>query len=219
MRAIGPVEIVPSLLAADMARLGEQVREAEAAGATRFQVDVMDGRFVPNLAMGPDVVAAVGTVSGAFLEAHLMVERPERFVGAFVGAGAGLVMVHVEATTALHRTLVAIAEAGAVPGVALNPATPVGSLAELEGLVQVVNVMTVEPGFGGQRFIPASPDKIRRVAELLPGVVIEVDGGIDAETAPACVEAGARLLVAGTSVFRHPGGVAAGMEAIRIAIR
>ena len=210
------IRVVPSILSADLARLGEQVREAVAAGADRIQVDVMDGHFVPNLTFGPGVVEAVRRAApGIPIEAHLMVERPEQFVRAFAEAGADYVLVQVESTYSLYRTVHAIAEAGSRPGLVLNPATPVETLRELVPYVEMVNVMTVEPGFGGQRFIATSPEKIRRVRELAPRLEIEVDGGIDEHTAPLVAEAGATLLVAGSSVFGHPGGVEAGIRALR----
>jgi ribulose-phosphate 3-epimerase len=213
------IRIVPSILSADLARLGEQVREAVDAGADRIQVDVMDGHFVPNLTFGPGVVEAVRRAApGLPIEAHLMVERPEQFVRAFARAGADYILVQVESTYSLYRAITAIAEAGSRPGLVLNPATPVETLRELLPYVGLVNVMTVEPGFGGQRFIPSSPDKVRRVRELAPGVDIEVDGGIDAQTAPLVVGAGATLLVAGSSVFGHPKGVGAGIRALRDAV-
>jgi ribulose-phosphate 3-epimerase len=209
------IEIVPSILSADVGRLAEQVQEAVAAGADRIQVDVMDGHFVPNLTFGPLVVEAVRRVTDLPLEAHLMVERPELFIEMFVKAGASLVEVQVESTTSLYRTVTSIKEAGARVGVAINPATPVESLRELLPYIDLVNVMTVEPGFGGQKFIPHSPEKIRRLRELSREVEIEVDGGIDARTAPLVVKAGATVLVAGNSVFGFKGGVAAGIDAIR----
>jgi ribulose-phosphate 3-epimerase len=179
----------------------------------------MDGHFVPNLTFGPDTVAAVKScIPDLPVEAHLMVERPEQFIVAFAKAGADYILVQVESTYSLYRTIQAIKEAGSRPGLVLNPATPVDSLREVWQYVSVINVMTVEPGFGGQRFIPASPDKVRRVCEMAPGVEVEVDGGIDVETAPKVVEAGATLLVAGSSAFGHPGGVAAGIRALREAV-
>jgi ribulose-phosphate 3-epimerase len=217
-RDIGSPLIVPSILSADFNRLGEQVREAVAAGADRIQVDVMDGHFVPNLSMGPQFVTAVKRAADIVVEAHLMVERPELFVAMFVNAGADVVIVQVEATYSLYRVLQSITEAGARAAVALNPATPVESLREIVPYVSEINVMTVEPGFGGQRFIETSPSKIERVRELAPDVEIEVDGGIDPETAPLCVAAGASVLVAGSSVFGHPDGPAAGIAALRAAL-
>lgn len=210
------IQVIPSILSADLGRLGDQVREAIAASADRFQVDVMDGHFVPNFTFGPDIVAAVRAAApGIPIEVHLMVERPEQFVPAFARAGADYVLVQVESTYSLYRAVHGIAEAGCRPGLVLNPATPVETLRELVPYVSMVNVMTVEPGFGGQRFISASPDKIRRVREIAPDLDIEVDGGIDDETAPLVVAAGATLLVAGSAVFGHPDGVAAGIRALR----
>src|SRR5438477_2388578 len=209
------IEIVPSILSADVGRLAEQVKEAEEADADRIQVDVMDGHFVPNLTFGPLVVEAVRRATKLPIEAHLMVERPELFLEAFVKAGATLIEVQVEATTSLYRTVQTIRDLGAKPGVAINPATPVEDLREILPYVDLVNVMTVEPGFGGQKFIPGSPEKIRRVRSLSADVEIEVDGGIDARTAPPVVAAGATVLVAGSSVFGYKGGIAAGIKAIR----
>ena len=209
------VEIVPSILSADFLRLGEQVREAEAAGADRIQIDVMDGHFVPNLTMGPGIFKAVRGATRIPLEAHLMVESPERFVDLFIEAGADLILVQVESTYSLYRTVLAIKEGGARPGVVLNPATPVDAIREILPYVDQVVVMTVEPGFGGQAFVPGSPEKIRRVRELAPDHDLEVDGGIDAETARLVVDAGANLLVAGSSVYGFKGGVAAGIRALR----
>ncbi len=210
------IQIVPSILAADLTRLGEQVREVEAAGCQRVQVDVMDGHFVPNLTFGPDVVRAVKRAApGLTVEVHLMVERPEQYVSSFASAGADYILVQVESTTSLYRTLTAIREAGPQPGLVLNPGTPVEMLRELLDLVPMVLVMTVEPGFGGQRFIGSSPAKIGRVRDLAPKVEIEVDGGIDAASAPLCAAAGATLLVAGSSVFGHPEGLTAGIRELR----
>ena len=212
------IEVVPSILSADAGRLAAQVEEAESAGADRIQVDVMDGHFVPNLTFGPLVVEAIRRVTKLPIEAHLMVERPELFVEAFVKAGATLIEVQVESTTSLYRTVQTIRDLGARPGVAINPGTPVEALREILPYIELVNVMTVEPGFGGQKFIPHSPEKIRRVRELGGDFEIEVDGGIDARTAPLVVQAGATVLVAGNSVYGNKGGVAAGIKAIRDAV-
>jgi len=209
------IEVVPSILSADVGRLAEQVQEAEAAGADRIQVDVMDGHFVPNLTFGPLVVAAVRKATRLPIEAHLMVERPELYLESFAKSGATLIEVQVEATSSLYRTVQTIRELGAKAGVAINPATSVEDLREILPYIDLVNVMTVEPGFGGQKFIPGSPAKIRRVRALSSEVEIEVDGGIDAHTAPLVVAAGAMVLVAGNSVYGYKGGVAAGIKAIR----
>ena len=212
------VEIVPSILSADAGRLAEQVKEAADAGADRIQVDVMDGHFVPNLTFGPLVVEAVRKATHLPIEAHLMVERPELFIEAFVKAGSTLIEVQVEATTSLYRTVMQIRELGAQAGVAINPATPVEALREILPYISIVNVMTVEPGFGGQKFIPHSPEKIRRLRAISPDIEIEVDGGIDAKSAPLVIKAGATVLVAGSSVFGHKDGIAAGIKAIRDAV-
>ena len=212
------IEVVPSILSADAGRLAEQVKEAEAGGADRIQVDVMDGHFVPNLTFGPLVVEAVRAVTTLPIEAHLMVERPELFIEAFAKSGATMIEVQVESTTSLYRTVQTIKELGAQAAMVINPATPVEDLREILPYVDLVNVMTVEPGFGGQKFIAGSPEKIRRVRALSPDVEIEVDGGIDARTAPLVVAAGATVLVAGNSVYGYKGGVAAGIKAIRDAV-
>jgi ribulose-phosphate 3-epimerase len=212
------IEIVPSILSADVGRLAEQVKEAEAAGADRIQVDVMDGHFVPNLTFGPQVVEAVRRATKLPIEAHLMVERPELFIEAFAKAGATLIEVQVEATTSLFRAVQSIKELGCKAGVAINPATSLEALREILPYIDLVNVMTVEPGFGGQKFIAHSPEKISRLRAMVPDMDIEVDGGIDAKTAPLAVSAGATVLVAGNSVFGYKQGVAAGMKAIRDAI-
>ncbi len=217
-RDVSRIEIVPSILSADVGRLDEQVKAAVAAGADRIQVDVMDGHFVPNLTFGPLVVEAVRRVTDLPIEAHLMVERPEQFIEAFAKAGATLIEVQVEATTSLYRTVESIKEHGANAGVAINPATPIEALREILPYIALVNVMTVEPGFGGQKFIPHSPEKIRRLRVLAPDVEIEVDGGIDAKTAPLVVKAGATVLVAGSAVFGYTQGISAGIAAIRKAV-
>ena len=223
MRATGRkvprrIEIVPSILSADIGRLAEQVKEAEAAGADRIQVDVMDGHFVPNLTFGPMVVEAVRRATKLPIEAHLMIENPELFIEAFAKAGATLIEVQVESTTSLYRTVHAIKDLGAKAGIAINPATPLEDLREILPYIDLVNVMTVEPGFGGQKFIARSPEKISRLRAMVPDMEIEVDGGIDARSAPLVVSAGATVLVAGNSVFGFKQGVAAGMRAIREAL-
>jgi ribulose-phosphate 3-epimerase len=217
-RRLNKVHIVASILSADMTRLGEQVEEAARGGADRIQVDVMDGHFVPNLTFGPLVVEAVRRVTDLPIEAHLMVARPELFIEAFAKAGATLIEVQVEATTSLYRTVMRIRELGAKAGVAINPATSVEALREILPYITTVNVMTVEPGFGGQKFIAHSPEKIRRLRAMAPKIEIEVDGGIDAKTAPLVVKAGATMLVAGNAVFGYKQGIAAGIKAIRNAL-
>jgi ribulose-phosphate 3-epimerase len=196
--------VAPSILAADFGRLREQVREVVDAGAEVIHVDVMDGHFVPALSMGPQAVAALREFD-VLLDVHLMVERPERHVAEFARAGASNITVHAEATPHVHYAIQAIREAGCTAGVALTPSTPVEALSEVRGDLWLALCMSVNPGWGGQAFIPASLDKIARMRELVgPDVELEVDGGVDRQTAGPCVEAGATLLVAGTAVFGAP---------------
>jgi len=199
------VLIAPSILSADFAALGEAIAAAERGGADLIHVDVMDGHFVPNLSIGVPVVKSIRKVAHVPLDVHLMIEEPDRYLEAFVKAGAAMISVHVEVLPHLHRTLQAIKELGAKAGVALNPSTPVGALEEIAGMVDHVLVMSVNPGFGGQTFIPRSPSKIQAVRALLDrqgnAAPIEVDGGVDGTNAARIVEAGASILVAGTSIF------------------
>jgi ribulose-phosphate 3-epimerase len=205
MKPAGRVQIAPSLLSADFARLGDAVALAERAGADMIHFDVMDGHFVPNLTIGVPVLASLSRVSRLPIDVHLMIENPDRYVEAFVQAGAASISVHAEAAVHLHRVVQLIKSLGAKAGVALNPATPVAALEEIAGDVDFVLVMTVNPGFGGQTFIPRSESKLRAVRELLrregSAAPIEVDGGIDVRTAPRVVAAGADILVAGNAVF------------------
>lgn len=216
------VQISPSILAADFLHLGDAVSAVE-AGAERIQIDVMDGRFVPNITMGPDVVRAIRGVSSLLLEAHLMVMEPEKFVPVFADAGADVIIVHQEVSPHLYRTLQQIRDHGKQPGVAINPATPWTAIGEVLDLVDLILVMTVNPGFGGQQFIEPMLPKVRRIHDELirRGIpaLIEVDGGISEETAPRAVDAGARVLVAGTSVFRAPDGASAAIASLRAAAR
>jgi ribulose-phosphate 3-epimerase len=213
MKPAGHLQIAPSLLSADFAALGEAIERVEAGGADLIHVDVMDGHFVPNLTLGPPVVNSIRRRARVPLDVHLMIEEPDRFVEAFVEAGAGSVTVHVEAAVHLHRTIHFIKSLGALAGVALNPATPVVALEEIAGDLDYVLVMTVNPGFGGQTFIPRSESKVRLVRELLraagSSAPIEVDGGIDVHTAPRIVAAGADILVAGNAIFNSPDPTAA----------
>ena len=199
------VRIAPSILSADFTILGQQIAAVERGGADLIHVDVMDGHFVPNLTIGVPVVRSIRKVATVPLDVHLMIEEPDRYIDAFVDAGAAMISVHLEVLPHLHRTLQAIKELGARAGVAINPSTPVGMLEEVAGMVDHVLVMSVNPGFGGQTFIPRSESKVQAVRALLDrqgnAAPIEVDGGIDTSNAARLVEAGATILVAGTSIF------------------
>ena len=208
MKPAGHLQIAPSILSADFAALGDAIAVVERGGADLIHVDVMDGHFVPNITIGPPVVAALKRRAKVPLDVHLMIEDPDRYVEAFVHAGASMLTVHAEAAVHLHRTVHLIQSLGAKAGVALNPATPVVALEELAGDVDYVLVMTVNPGFGGQTFIPRSESKVRAMRELLrragSTAPIEVDGGIDTTTAARIVAAGADILVAGNAIFGSP---------------
>ncbi len=208
MKPAGNVQIAPSLLSADFARLADAVAAAERAGADMIHFDVMDGHFVPNITIGPPVLKSVARATKLPIDVHLMIENPDRYVEAFVQAGAASISVHVEAAVHLHRVVHFIKSLGVKAGVVLNPATPVTALEQIAGDVDFVLVMTVNPGFGGQTFIPRSESKVRAVRDLLrregSSAPIEVDGGIDVRTAPRIVAAGADILVAGNAVFGSP---------------
>jgi ribulose-phosphate 3-epimerase len=214
-----PVRIAPSILAADFTRLGEQIAEADAAGADQIHVDVMDGHFVPNITMGPFIVEAARRCTRLPLDVHLMIEEPERYIPAFVSAGANMISVQVEACPNLHRVVQQIRESGVSPSVVLNPHTPAIMVKEILPFVDMVLIMTVNPGYGGQTFIPEVLSKISEVRTMMNALGrslnLEVDGGIDVHTAPQVIAAGANVLVAGTSIFESPDGIQAGIATLR----
>jgi ribulose-phosphate 3-epimerase len=217
------VKLAPSILSADFGRLAEEIGAAAEAGADWIHVDVMDGHFVPNITIGPMITQVVRRATTLPVDVHLMIEWPERYLEAFVAAGANVVTVHQETCPHLHRTIERIRELGARAGVCVNPSTPVDAIAEVLPFVDLVLIMSVNPGFGGQRYIPTSTDKIRRARYLLdrqghPGADLQVDGGIDAQTIVEVAHAGASCVVAGSAVFGHPEGIAAGIRALRDAL-
>jgi len=220
------IKIAPSILSADLARLGEQVREAVDAGVGYIHVDVMDGHFVPNLSFGALVVEAVKPITsaaGVVLDVHLMIERPEALIPDFIRAGADNITVHVETCPHLHRTIHQIKEGGIYAGVTLNPATPLSTLEEILPEVDIILVMSVNPGFGGQSYIPNSTQKLAKLRCMLDErglthVEIEVDGGISVENAAEVTQAGATILVAGSAIFNDRGSIAENINALRRAI-
>jgi ribulose-phosphate 3-epimerase len=216
------VLIVPSILSADFARLGEQVQQATSGGADRLQVDVMDGRFVPNITVGPLIVEAVRRHTRLPIETHLMIVEPERYVADFAAAGADVLIVHQEASPQLHRTVELIKRLGKRAGVAINPATPLAAIQEILDAVDLVLVMTVDPGFGGQSFIQSTLPKLERLRAMLDtrGLIadVEVDGGIHAQTAPLAVRAGATVLVAGSAIYGDPDGPEAAIAKLRASV-
>ncbi len=216
-----PIQIAPSVLPADFAELGKAVRDLESAGVDLIQWDVMDGQFVPNLTFGPDVIASARKHCSVPFEAHLMVLTPDVMAEQYVKAGCSRLIVHAEACTHLHRPLANIRNLGATAGVALNPATPASAIENILDLVDMVLVMTVNPGFGGQSYIATMEPKIREVrnmiesAGLSDAVHLEVDGGISATTVAGAASAGANVLIAGSALFKHPGGLQAAVSEIR----
>ncbi|WP_027408178.1 ribulose-phosphate 3-epimerase [Anoxybacteroides tepidamans] len=212
------IKIAPSILSADFAKLGDEIRDVEQGGADYIHVDVMDGHFVPNITIGPLVVEAIRPITKLPLDVHLMIEHPDRYIPAFAKAGADYLSVHVEACPHLHRTVHLIKECGVKAGVVLNPHTPVEMIEHIIDDVDLVLLMTVNPGFGGQKFIHSVLPKIRQVAQLAQkrnlSLEIEVDGGVNVETARLCIEAGANVLVAGSAIYGQADRKAA-IEAIR----
>ena len=212
------VKIEPSILSADFTKLGEAVVDAQEAGVAGIQIDVMDGRFVPNINFGPGVVAAIRPITSMFLDVHLMIVEPEKYIEDFVKAGADQIIVHQETCPHLHRTLQSIREHGIKSGVTLNPATPADMIQDVLELADFVQVMGVNPGFGGQQFIHSQLDKIRVLKSMLDerglDVPVGIDGGVDTETAPLIVEAGATVLIAGSSVYNTKGTVRDNVDAL-----
>jgi ribulose-phosphate 3-epimerase len=216
------IKLAPSILAADMGHLADEVAKVVAAGADRIHVDVMDGHFVPNITFGPAVVRWLKPVTSIPLEVHLMISEPDRYLAAFAEAGANTLIVHQEGAIHLNRTVQEIHRLGLRAGVAINPATPALVLEEILPDLELVLVMTVNPGFGGQEFLAGMLPKVRRVRRMIdearPGCELEVDGGIEPHTAPMVIEAGARILVTGSAVFGAPGGATAGIGRLNEAI-
>jgi len=219
---LATIGLVPSILSADFTRLGEQVREVEAAGAQRIQIDVMDGHFVPNITMGPMVVEAVRRTTRLPLEAHLMITNPQDYIETFAKAGADVIIVHYEVCPHLHRVIQNIKATGKQAGVALNPSTPVFMLKDMISVIDLVLIMTINPGFGGQELLPETLPKITEARELViqRGLQcdIEVDGGVHEATVPLVVDAGANLLVSGSGVYNKKESVAQAMQRLRRAI-
>jgi len=219
---VGQIKLAPSILSADFSRLGEQVIEVTKAGADYIHIDVMDGHFVPNITVGAPIVAALRPLTSLPLDVHLMIEHPEQYINQFAEAGADIITVHEEVCPHLHRAVQQIKDSGIKAGVALNPATPLNLIDEILTSVNLVLLMTVNPGFGGQSFIPQMLDKINRLRKMLDqkglDVELEVDGGITAENALKIVEAGARVLVAGTAIFNTRESIAKALRKIKLGL-
>jgi ribulose-phosphate 3-epimerase len=213
------IKLAPSILSADFARLGEQVTEATKAGADYIHIDVMDGHFVPNITIGAPIVASIRPWTSLPLDVHLMIEHPELYISEFANSGANIITVHVEACPHLHRLIQAIKELGVKAGVALNPATSLSSIEEVIPHVDLILIMSVNPGFGGQAFIPTTLPKIANLRKVLndkkPSAELEVDGGITIDNASSIVKAGANVLVAGNSVFKAKEGISQALQGIR----
>ena len=215
------IRLAPSILSANFAALGDDIRKVEDAGAHLLHVDVMDGHFVPNITIGPPVVKSIRKVTRLPLDVHLMITDPDKYIPAFADAGAAMLTIHVEATVHLDRTLNFIRSQNVLVGVSLNPATPVCSVQHVLGLADMLLIMTVNPGFGGQKFIPHTLEKVRQARRMIEEgnhrCVIEVDGGIDIETAPKVIKAGAEVLVAGSAIFNAPDPGRKVMELLEVA--
>jgi len=213
------IQISPSILSADFTHLADEIRAVELAGSDRIHIDVMDGRFVPNISMGPFIVDAINSLTDLPLEVHLMIEDPDRYIDTFIDAGADVIIVHQENTPHIHRVVQTIKEKGKQAGVALNPATPTFAIDDIIDMLDLVLIMSVNPGFSGQQFIKSVLPKIRQVRQTITArglpCDLEVDGGVNIETAPAAVSAGVNILVAATAVFKHPAGVEEGIRILR----
>jgi ribulose-phosphate 3-epimerase len=210
--------LCPSILAADFTSLGDQIKEAEEAGADWFHIDVMDGHFVPNLSMGPGIVKACKKATNRPLDVHLMIEKPERYLDKFAAAGATFITVHIETCPEMNKTLASIRDLGCKAGITLNPATDASTIKPYLNNVDLVLVMSVNPGFGGQSFMPEVLPKIGQIRKMLddinPDVAIEVDGGIKPETIQQTYDQGARIFVAGSAIFKHPQGIQSGINSL-----